>query len=94
MANTVEVKSEKPKRKYTKRAKKWSKTTAKRKTTKRGDNESSPAQDYSNHISYLFGKVETIIDHYSAGAFVPRAPLARGLAELLLHKEGGKVLGS
>jgi hypothetical protein len=46
------------------------------------------------HISYIYGKIETIIEHYADSAGVSRATLARGVGSLLQRKESGKVLGS
>ena len=43
-------------------------------------------EDYSNHISYLFGKAETLIEYYADTIGVPRATLARRVGELLQRK--------
>lgn len=47
------------------------------------DGHSSPKDELEKHSWYLFGKVETILDIYSASAGIPRAALTRGLARLL-----------
>ncbi len=46
------------------------------------------------HIAYVFGKVETLLEHYADSAGLSRTALTNGLAEIFLHKTSGKVLGS
>jgi len=46
------------------------------------------------HTTYLFGRVETIIELYAAGIGLPKAALARGVGELLQHQASGAVLGA
>lgn len=41
------------------------------------------SEDETNHISYLFGKVETIIELYGQSSRVPFSALASGVAGLL-----------
>jgi hypothetical protein len=50
---------------------------------KEKEDASSPQAELEKHTWYLFGKVETILDLYSASAGIPRAALTRGLARLL-----------
>lgn len=38
-----------------------------------------------NHIAYLYGKVETILEHYAHSNGVPFTTLAHGVARLLQH---------
>jgi erythromycin esterase-like protein len=45
--------------------------------------------EIEKHAWYLFGKVETHIDLYSASSGVPRSALAKRVGELLRHQEGG-----
>lgn len=59
-----------------------------KKGVKNGRSSQTSEADHSNHISYLFGKVETIIEHYAASAGVSRSALASGVGSLLLGKEG------
>lgn len=42
-------------------------------------------EDHSHHVSYIFGKVETIIEYYARSNGVPYAALAEGVAGLLRH---------
>lgn len=46
------------------------------------------------HTAYVFGKVETLIEHYADSAGISRPALALGVAELIQRKEGRKVLGA
>ena len=46
------------------------------------------APEHEVHIAYLFGKIEAIIEHYSASAGVPRSALADGVAALLQRAQG------
>lgn len=65
---------EKPKRKYTRRN-----------GSKKADDNHSQDHEVEKAAWYLFGKVETIIDIYSASSGIPRAALTAGLARLLRH---------
>lgn len=46
-------------------------------------------EQYSQHVSYLFGKVETIIEYYANSNSIPVSALTEGVASLLQHKKGG-----
>ena len=75
----------------TKRARKRAKTMKANRhlNGKAKHNDSGTKDETEKHIWYLFGKVETITELYSASAGVPRATLAAGLSRLLRHQEGG-----
>jgi hypothetical protein len=62
--------------------------------THEGQEETGATADYSNDISYLWGKVETLIEHYCDSSGVPRAIATSGLAGILRSKEGRQVLGA
>lgn len=49
----------------------------------------SPQEDHREHVTYLYGKVETILEHYSHRSGVPYPTLAEGVAGLLRHQKGG-----
>lgn len=66
-----------------------------RNTHPKGERDAQPSEkDYSNHVAYLYGKIETIVEYYSAGNALPISSLTEGLAELLRHQESRKVLGA
>lgn len=50
--------------------------------------------DFSNDISYLYGKIETLCEHYAHSNGIPVTALAEGLAQLLRNSQGRQVLGS
>lgn len=71
--------TKKPKRKYTKRAKGH-------KPNKKGasNDGSTQAHDHiETHASYIFGKVETIIEYYANSNGIPKSTLAERVADLL-----------
>lgn len=47
-----------------------------------------PSGDNQAHISYLYGKVETIIEYYARSNNIPQSTLAEGVASLLRHSQG------
>lgn len=57
-----------------------------KKGAKHGSHSAEAQEDHSPHIFYLFGKVETIIEHYASSAGIPWAPVATGVAELIRRK--------
>ena len=58
---------------------------AKNKGARSTQAQAQPQEDHSHHISYIFGKVETIIEYYARSNGVPYATLAEGVAGLLRH---------
>ena len=41
---------------------------------------------YEGHIGYLFGKIESLIEHYADSSGVPRAVVASGVLQLFRRK--------
>ncbi|HEX9430870.1 MAG TPA: hypothetical protein VF944_10880 [Candidatus Bathyarchaeia archaeon] len=88
---TPEERSAEMKRRMGKRSRGVKKSAAKvkaaNKSTRVKEHKDDGREENSNHIAYLFGKVETIIEHYASSAGVPRAALASGVGRLLQGKE-------
>lgn len=54
-----------------------------------GSTQAQAAPDYKEHIAYLFGRLESEIEHYCRRQRVPFSIIASGVAGLFLHQEGG-----
>ena len=74
-------KSKKGTRKYTKRAPKSRKNTQERGHTHH--EETHDGEQAKAHVSYIFGKVETIIEYYANSNGISKSALAQGVADLL-----------
>jgi len=48
---------------------------------------SAHEEDQAQHVSYIYGKVETIIEYYARSNGVPYSTLAEGVASLLRHPQ-------
>jgi hypothetical protein len=48
--------------------------------------EGHEAPQYEGHIGYLFGKIESLIEHYADSSGVPRAVVASGVLQLFRRK--------
>ncbi len=77
-AMTPEERTAAAKRRFTPKRTK-AKANSKRKET------TNERKAQAEHISYLYGKVETIIEYYARSNGVPFSTLAEGVASLLRH---------
>jgi hypothetical protein len=56
--------------------------------------EAGTTADYSNDISYLYGRVESEIQHYAHSNGIPVTALTAGISAILRNQTGRQVLGT
>jgi hypothetical protein len=61
-------------------------------TKPHGVNDGTP--EIAHHVTYVFGKCESVIERYALVTGLPFATLAAGVCELLRHSQGRQVLGA
>jgi hypothetical protein len=90
---TPEERSAEMKRRVAKGKRNKEKSTKRKnsRSTRRASSNGRGSQEVSDkdHVSYLYGKVETIIEYYSHSNGLPFPTLASGVAALLRSKAGG-----
>lgn len=76
----------------------WRYSHPKRKAVKRVPKKSRPsvaqAPALAEHIAYLAGKVETLLEYYARGNGLPESALAGGVASFIQHQARRPVLGT